>query len=489
MEKFNLLERLKKKSADINFDVGSDDESDIDDNITLDECEKFIDERKERFTEVQRKSSLKSKDSVSKSNTVTQQQKENGESLLSKDKHKSPTFELAEAELSSKIKSKKKGMTAEERQLLKELKEKEKSEKQKKREEAKLQKEAEKERMKALKDRDRMAARSEKKEECMDRILAVVDPCLVQESGGGDILKDLQDMNVRYELKALPVVCCVGWMRENVEYKVDDNRKVNKTVTYSEEVNIVHKINAFELATRIDAQKNFAHEDETFIGLVKLLKKTFLSKKITIVIVGLNAYHRLVKTKKNEEFRNKALGGNEAAVKRKKKEQLVPTISKEEIDSQLINLQLTTNFYIRFCEDMSDLSKLICSFSKAIAEAPFKKATVSSLEFSTMQSNKVAFKVCNDGYGISQVWNQQLQQFYGVRNDTSSAITQLYPTPLSLMKAYENLSKSEGEKLLQDIQIRRGVGVLQTQRRVGIELSKKIYKLFTSLDGDEALGK
>ena len=41
--------------------------------------------------------------------------------------------------------------------------------------------------------------------------------------------------------------------------------------------------------------------------------------------------------------------------------------------------------------------------------------------------------------------------------------------------------------LLADIQVRRGAGVLSSVRRIGPELSQKIYKFFTTNDSNELL--
>ena len=56
-------------------------------------------------------------------------------------------------------------------------------------------------------------------------MLCVIDPAMIEE-GGADILKALQDINVRYELKKLPIGSCIGWMRENVDYVVDEKSQV-----------------------------------------------------------------------------------------------------------------------------------------------------------------------------------------------------------------------------------------------------------------------
>jgi len=401
-------------------------------------------------------------------------------------------------EAAPKVKKKRGALTAEERLQRAQEKEREKEEKKRKREEAKAEKEKEKARARATKNAETMAAKSESKEQCMERMLVVMDPCLVQEKGGADILKELEDLGVKTEFKELPVVCCIGWLRESCEYTVDQqqNNQVHKTQSYKEENHILHKISAYELATRIQTENNNNDDGggggETLTQLVQSLKDTFREKRVTLVVVGANAYHRLVKTKQNEEFRKKALGDlDKPDVKRAKKKQLVPSVTKDEMEKHLIRVQLTTCLSVRMCETMMDFSRLIMSFTKAMAEAPFKKGPTSALQFSTVQSqNKASFKVCDDGHGILEVWNQQLQQFYGVRNDTSQAITQVYPTPLSLMRAYQQTDDlKQAQNLCADIPVRRGAGVLQTTRRIGPDLSKKLHKLFTSLDGDESLGK
>lgn len=55
-------------------------------------------------------------------------------------------------------------------------------------------------------------------------------------------------------------------------------------------------------------------------------------------------------------------------------------------------------------------------------------------------------------------------------------------------QAYEKCaSRQEGEKLLQEIAIRRAAGPMTAIRKIGPELSKKIYNFFTSLNGDDLI--
>jgi len=58
------------------------------------------------------------------------------------------------------------------------------------------------------------------------KIIAVVDPSLVEGANGADILKGLQEIGVRYEIKSLPIPSCIGWMRENATYSINGQTEV-----------------------------------------------------------------------------------------------------------------------------------------------------------------------------------------------------------------------------------------------------------------------
>lgn len=501
------------KSIPFDKEESSSEESDIDDNLTLEECAKFINERKKHkensFTNLTEQKTLKQKNINLKD--VISQKLEDKKEKGNLDQNISTCDSLTEFRNNDNVQPvpilvpnvesnhseqnnndnpvKKKKMTDEGKKLAKQQKEKEKLEKRKERERLRMEKAMEKEMQKAIKKVHTLNNRNERKDECMERILAVIDPCLIQEKGGADILKALQDLNVRYEMKELPVTSCIGWMRESVDYSLKGQSEISKSSRYVEEEHVIYKMSAAEVAARINAELKELNDEETLNDLMLKLKRAYKKKIITLVVTGMNAYHRFVKTKENQRFRDQALGVEPNAKKRKKTND-VPLLTKEDVEDAFVALQCTQNVFVRFCEGMEQFSMFIVSFTKSIAEAPFKKSDETSLRFhSSTASGKSSVKIARDGHGILEVWNQQLQQFYGVRHDTSVAITQVYPTPLSLMKAYKNAPDNEGPKLLQDIEIRRGIGVLQTQRRVGPELSKRIHKLFTSRDGNEILAR
>ncbi|XP_034645152.1 crossover junction endonuclease EME1 isoform X3 [Trachemys scripta elegans] len=97
-------------------------------------------------------------------------------------------------------------------------------------------------------------------------------------------------------------------------------------------------------------------------------------------------------------------------------------------------------------------------------------------------------KVDRSGKGLSQVWKRQIQQFNRVSLEMASAIVAAYPSPLLLDQAYRRcLSEREQQNMLADIPVRRGNGVTATSRRIGPELSKRIYLQMTSRHPDLSL--
>ena len=85
-------------------------------------------------------------------------------------------------------------------------------------------------------------------------------------------------------------------------------------------------------------------------------------------------YTRLHKTKQNRQFRAQALGYDEQAGKRKrKKDEVVPVLQRDEVEGMLVQQQtLNDGLFIRKCEDTKQLSEFVASFTRSIAETPFK---------------------------------------------------------------------------------------------------------------------
>lgn len=86
--------------------------------------------------------------------------------------------------------------------------------------------------------------------------------------------------------------------------------------------------------------------------------------------------------------------------------------------------------------------------------------------------------------GLARLWKQQLQKIPLVSLETSQAIADVYPMPKTLFDAYSN-NPLDGPSLLAELPVRRRAGPLTSVKKIGLEMSKKIYTLFCSLDENE----
>lgn len=153
----------------------------------------------------------------------------------------------------------------------------------------------------------------------------------------------------------------------------------------------------------------------------------------------------------------------------------------------LTELQIVDNCCHRILETAENLAATVAQFTKAIAEIPFKKQEqekFSDVNLYLSNDNKDCVRV--DGTaGLSRLWQQHLTRLPLVTLETTEAIINKYSKPSLLFEAYNN--SINGADILADLKIRRAGGPCTAERRVGIELSRKIHTLYTSLNPDEVL--
>lgn len=87
--------------------------------------------------------------------------------------------------------------------------------------------------------------------------------------------------------------------------------------------------------------------------------------------------------------------------------------------------------------------------------------------------------------GLSRLWQQHLLKLPFITLETAEAILSVYPMPKDLLDAFK--SSPSPETLLRDIPVRRGGGPLTTNRRLGPEMSRKLFQFYHSLDPSEML--
>lgn len=161
-------------------------------------------------------------------------------------------------------------------------------------------------------------------------------------------------------------------------------------------------------------------------------------------------------------------------------------VSRADMEKALVDLQLYTEAQAWMVQSWKELADFTCAFTKAVAEAPFKKLR-DQVTFSFFLEKDWAggMKVDQSGRGLALIWRRQIQQLNRVSSEMASAIVDAYPSPQLLVQAYQRcFSEQERQNLLADIQVRRGEGVTATSRRVGPELSRRIYLQMTTAQPD-----
>lgn len=83
----------------------------------------------------------------------------------------------------------------------------------------------------------------------------------------------------------------------------------------------------------------------------------------------------------------------------------------------------------------------------------------------------------DDGRGYAELFKRTLAQYPGSNMQIAKAIAKEYPCPRKLIEAYRSCnSDPEREALLAKIVVKRGAGIAETERKIGPQLSKKIYQ-------------
>ncbi|KAJ7386270.1 crossover junction endonuclease eme1 [Desmophyllum pertusum] len=391
-----------------------------------------------------------------------------------------------------------------ERQAKKEAKEKEQQARKQAREQIKTQKDKEK----LLKKADSMNQKlNNRLDSCVKQIVVCIDPDILTNSQLPEenvLLQKLESLGASHKVQSQRIPGSITWQRASVEHDVQaETLQISTKTTLSDEHHAVLGLSAVKF---VEMTFNFREEmqypaisvitdDETLSTFCERLLTIYPGKIITLVILGLEKYFRDVNLTQKRQFRSAVLGSSSSETenpsgkgRKKANKESGPSVmvSRVDVEEALVDLQIKQpKCRVRMCETDEEFAELLAMFTKAVAEAPFKKKQPESFSFCVEGGEKGSVKVSKEGEGLKKVWQQHFQQFRNVSADMAAAIVAVYPTPHSLLQAYKRCdSKVEASKLLQDVLVRRGAGVLATSRRIGPELSRRIHFLLTSEDGE-----
>lgn len=281
--------------------------------------------------------------------------------------------------------------------------------------------------------------------ECQKYVRLVLDVGLLRIPLGQELISELNNTDIKYEIRSLGAKNCIIWERNVGQHTLvtvpgasttglDDAWRVEQEV--------------LQLLTESDFQR--AIKQNTLACIGAKLHDAFPAPNIQFTVVL-------------PRLRN---GSNEA--------------------NALIELQLLQQLHIeQLAEPMAkELLALLQRYTKAIAETPYKQqrqAILGSFKKYLANDNKQCVRV-EQGNGYGRLWQQHLNRLPLVTLEVAESIIGQYPCPKSMLDHFAN--DPQAVQTLADVKIKRSNGPqpLQTERRIGNVLSSKLYTLYNARD-------
>ncbi|TKC50608.1 crossover junction endonuclease EME1 isoform X1 [Monodon monoceros] len=330
--------------------------------------------------------------------------------------------------------------------------------------------------------------KAQRPEECLKHTVVLLDPVLLQMEGGGQLLGALQSMECCCVIEAPAVPCSITWRRragstEDGEEDWVEEPMVLVLLLAEAFVSMIYNFKQGSLGSTEEGKK-------TLRSFVTDITARTAGKALSLVIVDPEKCFRAPNPPRR---RKQGVANGEQAKEKEKQRQpeanTAAVVTRVDMEEALVDLQLHTEAQARIVQSWKELADLACTFTKAVAEAPFKKLRdQASFSFCPESDWAGGAKVDRSGRGLAVVWRRQIQQLNRVSLEMASAVVDAYPSPQLLIQAYKRcFSEQERQNLLADIQVRRGEGVTATSRRLGPELSRRIYLQMTALQPDLSL--
>uniref|UniRef100_A0A8C5TNE3 Essential meiotic structure-specific endonuclease 1 n=1 Tax=Malurus cyaneus samueli TaxID=2593467 RepID=A0A8C5TNE3_9PASS len=353
--------------------------------------------------------------------------------------------------------------------------------------------EAEKREREEEKERKRAVAKMLKAQrpgECQKYITVVLDPVILQVEGGEQILSALQAANYSCVFENHAVPCSITWRRKTVSSQMGGGDE------WTEEPNVLVLLGLKEFLSMAHSYKQnadgCAERQETLQNYVTGVMEQMPGKILAMAVVGVENYFRSLQVQTKQRLRRSSVSGSQNKRGKRRKKEVDDSgldLTRTDVEEALVDLQLSTQVQISIFESNEELGEYATMFTKAVAEAPYKRERENTgFSFYLEKGCCGGVKVDPSGKGLLKVWKRQIQQFNRVSSEMAEAIVSAYPSPQLLIQAYERCSSDqERENMLANIPVHRGEGVTATSRRIGPELSRRIYLQMTSHDPDLCL--
>uniref|UniRef100_A0A914UIA3 Uncharacterized protein n=1 Tax=Plectus sambesii TaxID=2011161 RepID=A0A914UIA3_9BILA len=163
---------------------------------------------------------------------------------------------------------------------------------------------------------------------------------------------------------------------------------------------------------------------------------------------------------------------------------------KDTILDAVLDLQMDAKVQVRMVDSAADMARLLLCMHRAVANAEHRKRRIEQSNFVMDQDRRCIKGVRPVGRADAELtsdwWGKMLMRIPRVTEQDMQTVVAAYPCPFRLMLEYEKIERQDvRERLLANLQVGRGAGRTETQRRLGPVLSKKICLMLTSTDGEQ----
>ncbi|XP_056285208.1 probable crossover junction endonuclease EME2 [Pseudoliparis swirei] len=296
-------------------------------------------------------------------------------------------------------------------------------------------------------------------ENYLKRLTVCVDPALLQQHGSDILLDTLATFEWRFTIERQSLPHSITWIR--------DLPQAEDGSVEEEQVALVLGLNDF-VDMVISVKKMLGGEGEetgvgAFLGPILECLNRDAKKVITLLVTDsqLEDYRSMCGVHLRDEMLQSQTG-----------------LENLDITEVIVYLQLCKNITLVFLDGWQDVTNHVCAVTKALSKRPFKLLTErAELPFCVDGPWAGGVRVERGGSGLIAVWSRQIQQLNRVSPAVASTVTAAYPSPQLLLQAYQSLQSEEDRKgLLAGLLVKSG----GKERRVGPEISARVYRCFTA---------
>uniref|UniRef100_A0A182PEL9 ERCC4 domain-containing protein n=1 Tax=Anopheles epiroticus TaxID=199890 RepID=A0A182PEL9_9DIPT len=286
---------------------------------------------------------------------------------------------------------------------------------------------------------------------CNKFLHVVIDPDFLREPHGAQILPKLTELGCKYELTPQSVPTTITFYR-TLPPKLTTSGGMTDSTTV--EPFTIHLLDGGTLVAYV--------RNHQLLAAVRSVKEALPGRRLSLIVFGLVAYCRVHRG----------------------------CVGRRETEQALTEVQLYEDISHQLLETDEQVANFVSQLARAIAERPYKQQQMemySSDQVYLGNEKKGCVRVEGTA-GLQQLYQAQLIKIPSVTLEIAEAIMSVYPTLNSLLEAFRAAGQADGPTVLANISIRRAGGPITTSnRRVGPELSRKIYSMYVSTNPKQEL--